>query len=191
MNLLRSHGSPTNYLHSKGCKCACCRAAWAEYMRRWWRESPNRKRLARYDDLTYKAQARARTKAWQQANPEKLRAMNATRNPQKVRESNDAWAAAHPNESAAIRRAWHARRRARECGAGEGCSSADIQTQYERQRGCCFWCHEKVGNDYHVDHVMPLALGGSNSKENIVIACPVCNRSKAAKHPMDFAGVML
>jgi 5-methylcytosine-specific restriction endonuclease McrA len=34
-------------------------------------------------------------------------------------------------------------------------------------------------------------LGGSNGPENIVIACPHCNQSKNAKHPMDFCGRLL
>ena len=45
----------------------------------------------------------------------------------------------------------------------------------------------KVGGDYHVDHVIPLILGGSNGPENLVIACPRCNLSKGAKMPHEFS----
>jgi 5-methylcytosine-specific restriction endonuclease McrA len=65
-----------------------------------------------------------------------------------------------------------------------------VRDQYGRQRGRCYYCHEKVGDSYHVDHVIPLALGGGNGPENLVIACPRCNLTKYAKHPMDFAGVL-
>lgn len=39
----------------------------------------------------------------------------------------------------------------------------------------------------HVDHVMPLALGGDNTRSNIQILCAPCNLSKNAAHPVDYA----
>jgi 5-methylcytosine-specific restriction endonuclease McrA len=81
------------------------------------------------------------------------------------------------------------RRRARQLSGGDH-TAADVHAQYARQRGRCYWCHERVGDHYHVDHVTPLALGGTNGPENLVIACAPCNRRKHARHPMDFAGVL-
>lgn len=69
-------------------------------------------------------------------------------------------------------------------------TAEDVQAQYDRQKGHCKWCDCKVGDDYHVDHVVPLSEGGSNWPSNLVIACPTCNLSKHAKHPMDWAGVL-
>lgn len=63
----------------------------------------------------------------------------------------------------------------------------DIAAQYLRQRGRCYWCGERVSKSYHVDHVIPLAKGGSNGPENLVIACPECNRRKCAKMPHEFS----
>jgi len=82
-------------------------------------------------------------------------------------------------------------RRARKKGNGGTHTSEDVRAQYERQKGKCFYCGERVGDKYHVDHVMPLILEGSNGKENIVIACQKCNCSKGGKHPMDFCGRLL
>jgi 5-methylcytosine-specific restriction endonuclease McrA len=87
-------------------------------------------------------------------------------------------------------------RKARKRAAPGSHTAADIEAQYERQHGLCFWrkvhsdCLVKLGDDYHVDHVVPLALGGSNGPENLVLACPSCNLSKNAKHPMDWAGTL-
>lgn len=93
----------------------------------------------------------------------------------------------HPERSAAATR----NRKARKLGNGGTHTAADIRAQYARQKGRCIYCHEKVGDTYHVDHVMPVILGGSNGPENLVIACPTCNLSKGAKHPQDFCGRLL
>lgn len=81
-------------------------------------------------------------------------------------------------------------RRAREASASGTHTARDVVEQLQRQKGRCFYCGNKVGSDYHVDHVVPLALEGSNGPENIVISCPRCNKSKGAKHPMDFNGTL-
>ena len=54
----------------------------------------------------------------------------------------------------------------------------DVRDQYRRQKGKCYYCGKKVGDTYHVDHVIPLSRGGSNGPDNLVITCPDCNLSK-------------
>lgn len=65
----------------------------------------------------------------------------------------------------------------------------DIADLFKIQKGKCAnkWCRKDVSGGYHVDHVMPLALGGSNTKQNLQILCSECNLKKNAKHPIDFA----
>lgn len=68
----------------------------------------------------------------------------------------------------------------------EGFHNADdIQEIFEHQNGLCFYCKKELV-EYDVDHFIPIIKGGSNSKENLVIACPHCNRSKGKKLPQDF-----
>ena len=62
----------------------------------------------------------------------------------------------------------------------------DVERQYQSQKGHCYYCKRKVGDTYHVDHVIPLSRGGSNGPENIVIACPDCNHSKSDKLPSEW-----
>ena len=54
------------------------------------------------------------------------------------------------------------------------------------QKGLCPCCAQPLGDNYHLDHIMPLALGGSNTDDNIQLLRQRCNRQKHAKHPIDF-----
>jgi hypothetical protein len=108
----------------------------------------------------------------------------ATENPDRVRELVRRYRAHHREQTAA----WERNRRARKRGNGGTHTTADVAAQYKRQSGKCYWCGWNVGETYHVDHVVPLALGGSNGSENLVISCPMCNIKKSSKHPIEFAG---
>jgi 5-methylcytosine-specific restriction endonuclease McrA len=73
-------------------------------------------------------------------------------------------------------------RRARKRNASGSHTRQDIQLQYDRQKGKCYYCHKKLKfGDHHVDHVVPLSRGGSNDISNLVIACSYCNCSKNNK----------
>jgi 5-methylcytosine-specific restriction endonuclease McrA len=65
-------------------------------------------------------------------------------------------------------------------------TGADVLRQREAQGDRCWWCACDVAGGYHVDHLIPLARGGSNGPENIVISCPRCNLSRGAKLPHEF-----
>ena len=47
-------------------------------------------------------------------------------------------------------------------------------------------CSVDVSKNYHIDHIMPLALGGYNGPPNLQILCRTCNQKKYCKHPVDF-----
>ncbi|MFP5432866.1 MAG: HNH endonuclease [Alphaproteobacteria bacterium] len=79
------------------------------------------------------------------------------------------------------------RRRARLAGQAGEHSGDDIRNLYDFQDGCCHYCHERLIN-YHADHLIPLARGGSNDLANIVLACPSCNLAKGSKMPWEFSG---
>lgn len=58
---------------------------------------------------------------------------------------------------------------------------------FKLQRGKCACCHADLAKvKPHLDHRMPLALGGSNTDDNIQLLCQKCNNQKHAKHPIDF-----
>ena len=57
---------------------------------------------------------------------------------------------------------------------------------FKLQRGKCACCGLPLGDDYHLDHIMPIALGGQNTDDNIQLLRAKCNQQKNAKHPIDF-----
>lgn len=107
----------------------------------------------------------------------------AARNREKVAEKYRRWLAANPEQA---RAGGHARR-ARQANAEGRWTKYDIRRQYALQSGVCFWCDASIAGGYHIDHLIPLARGGSNWPHNLVLACPPCNHSKHASLPLDWA----
>jgi 5-methylcytosine-specific restriction endonuclease McrA len=80
-------------------------------------------------------------------------------------------------------RALQAARRGRE--RGTGITGSRIAALLVSQKNRCVVCRCDL-SAYHVDHVIPLALGGAHEDWNIQLLCPACNTSKGAKHPVAF-----
>ena len=118
-------------------------------------------------------------------------------NSERRREYNQAWLA----ENAEYVKAWrseylkrnldrHRRnqqnRRARKAQNGGKLSAGIVATLMQLQRGKCAACRNALAGDYHIDHIVPLALGGSNADENVQLLHSGCNLRKAARHPVEF-----
>lgn len=120
------------------------------------------------------------------ANREEIRARAAARyaaNTDKVKSAAAEWRAANPE----ARRVIEQNRRARKRKAGGKLSAGLADRLYKLQRGkCACGCRQPLGSDYHLDHVMPLALGGANEDWNIQLLRQQCNNQKHAKHPIEF-----
>ena len=66
---------------------------------------------------------------------------------------------------------------------------ASVSEPYSRQDildmyHACLACGTK--DDLTLDHVVPLALGGADSEDNIQVLCRSCNSSKGARSSMDY-----
>lgn len=144
---------------------------------------------------------RDRKSAYAAANPEKMRASSAAwrkRNPDAVRTRRAAHYAANTDKErarcAAYRvanrerfRVYDHNRRARKLANGGRLSPGLAAKLFKLQRGkCACGCKQSLGKDYHLDHRMPLALGGTNTDDNMQLLRSVCNQQKYAKHPVDF-----
>jgi 5-methylcytosine-specific restriction endonuclease McrA len=91
------------------------------------------------------------------------------------------WYAEHKD----AKRVYHARRKARKFNNGGSHTPEDIADIRKLQRGKCAICRTDLSDKYDVDHIVPLARGGSNSRRNLQILCESCNTRKHARDPID------
>ena len=58
---------------------------------------------------------------------------------------------------------------------------------YNRADGRCQLCGRKIlYEEMTIDHIVPLAMNGNNSDDNLQCACKLCNTQKAAYLPEEF-----
>lgn len=86
-------------------------------------------------------------------------------------------------------RAYTAKRRALIEQSEEHHSADDIKELLELQKWKCAEpsCRKSLKKKYHVDHIMPITLGGHNGRSNIQCLCVRCNVRKSNKHPIEWA----
>lgn len=131
------------------------------------------------------AKATARTMRWRASHPEKFR------------EAQTSWRARNAERCIRVTKEWRDRNRgkirlyvrmsnSRRRSNGMRNPIRLIAELQRRQNGKCAICRVSITDGFHVDHIMPLALGGDNLPRNVQLLCVPCNLSKAAKHPVDF-----
>lgn len=130
---------------------------------------------------------KARCSSWAKNNPEKNRARSFRwyhANPDKARTSSRESYRKHPQS-----KKFSARKRRAKLKRAQGeHTPQDIVKLYIWQRGKCYWCKKRLPPKFHIDHMFPLALGGTDDLGNLCLACPNCNLHKSNKRPEDFAG---
>lgn len=142
----------------RDCISLLCRTAWRDTMRErgdvWRKQNPER--------------AAEQGRRWRQANPEKVRAKQRrlkANNPERYRQY-----AKNGDHN----------RRARERDAPGRTTTSQRLARWAYFGGLCWMCgtHADV-----LDHVKPLARGGSNWPANLRPACTRCNQRKLARWP--------
>ncbi len=151
------------------------------------REQKKAANLAYYAEK--KEQKLATSRAWKIANPDMVRAQEAARrralsvDARIARKAATAeWKRKNPWSVSAS----DAQRRAAKRSADGTHSREDIKQILTLQKYKCAVCKVCIKDGHHVDHVIPLALGGSNWPSNLQALCQTCNLKKHAKHPVDF-----
>lgn len=179
-------------------------------MTRWRRENPEK---AAATAAAYRDRQRAANARYEEANKERRkieRAENQKKNKAKrairraerkdiLRDRARVWRAENPEKSRLSVGSWQAknpevarlcvqRRRARIAGAGGGGLSRGITKKLlTAQKGRCAVCRGELSKSgYHLDHVVPLVVGGLHADKNMQLLCPSCNHSKSARDPVEF-----
>jgi 5-methylcytosine-specific restriction endonuclease McrA len=132
----------------------CLNMAQQEHRQKFGQQDAN----ARYY-VAHKKQEQARISEWREANKEHIAIKN-----REYRQN-------HPE----AKRESEQRRRARK--AGVPSEPIKLSVVLERYGSTCYLCL-KITKRPTLDHIVPLALGGAHTYENIRIACGPCNSKK-------------
>ena len=69
----------------------------------------------------------------------------------------------------------------------KGVISKDLISKLLRlQKGKCACCSLPLNDDFHLDHIVPLVLGGEHADSNIQLLRSECNLKKGGKHPVEY-----
>jgi 5-methylcytosine-specific restriction endonuclease McrA len=147
-----------------------------EEARRWYNENKDRY-----------AERRSRWAAENRAEIMIRRREAYVRDREKIAERNKAWLAKNIDLVLAKNR----NRRAARRGAPGKHTREDIAEIAVLQNNRCAYCRVNLGKvKRHIDHIMPICLGGSNERKNLQLLCMTCNTRKNRKHPIEFAQQM-
>lgn len=151
--------------------CPICR--WM-YLR-CWREV-NREATRKHNRDWYYANLETRTESiskWQKENKSKLRQYGS------------AWTKRNPDK---VKIKQHARR-ARMKSSGGTYTEEDVRKLLALQKFRCAnpRCRKLIKKCYEIDHVQPIAKGGTNWPDNLQLLCRHCNQKKQARDPYDWA----
>jgi 5-methylcytosine-specific restriction endonuclease McrA len=79
-------------------------------------------------------------------------------------------------------------RKARVRGAQGSFKQSDLERIFAKQKGRCAYCRSNLQSGVkHLDHIIPITLGGSNMPSNLQYLCMPCNLKKGSKDPLSFA----
>lgn len=112
-------------------------------------------------------------------NPDKERERRKryeAKDPDKIRQMKTDWKKANPDRVLDHDHTRRARRR------GTQVEPVSRRAVWERDGGICHICLDPVAfEEMHLDHVMPLAKGGTHTYDNVAPTHASCNLHKAAK----------
>lgn len=181
-----------------------------------WREKNKEKARALCTAwrLANRERALEATRKWRAANPEKLKAAERNRDPVlklakgrrhyerhkvELAAQHRAWAAQNKDKVRAGFLRWYAdnydkvlagnsQRRARKKGATGSHTATEWRCTLDYFNQACAYCLKYIATP-HREHIVPLIGGGSDYIENIVPACPRCNKRKGRKSLLQFLQV--
>lgn len=168
--------------------CKQCISLWNKEHRK------NNKEIAFLRDKRYREKnpekVRESSRKWREKNKEKkIESSRAyqERNRDKVNKYSREWAKKNSDRKNSYSR----NRRALSKSSEGSHTHDDVVRIFNMQNRMCANCGERLFRSgkkrMHVDHIVPLSLGGSNWPGNLQCLCPTCNLKKSSKHPADWA----
>lgn len=181
----------TNKLWAQSHRPQIAKAAKVRYRRnpdKAWQSNHSPAAIARKRKWVeeHREQVRATNKAWKKRNPAKVKA-SSKRSYEKNSErrrllARERWIKNHEKELARLCHKNHKRRIRVKTGNNPASIVKFIESIRKKRWVKCFHCDKKIsGRKCHIDHITPLAKGGTHSAENLGPSCPKCNLSKSAK----------
>lgn len=146
----------------------CPRVEWRVNATAKWNASDSGKRYKRLWTKHNRDRLNSKSREWKEANVDKVKAGKAQ----------------YYRNNPLVARAEFHRRRARTLGAEGSFTRQDFERICALQRHRCACCRRK--RKLTVDHIVPLARGGSNRPSNIQGLCRSCNARKHALDPIEF-----
>lgn len=127
----------------------------------------------------------ARAKKWATDNKERVVAMRKSYRLANIEYAREK-CRRYRKEKPEAKRISEQNRRAKKRLTGGRLSRDLTQKLFKAQKGKCACCGLPLGTNYHLDHMMPLHLGGRHEDSNMQLLRSKCNHEKHAKHPVDF-----
>lgn len=180
---------------SKDGKAGWCKNCTHSQLKKWRSEHPEKvKEQSTRAYYAHREDRIQRVIKWNKEHPEKSKAHIDKwhkEHPEKSREANRKSSSKYPDRKLAQKKKyraehpekileWVENRRARKNGNGGTISTKEWQELKEKYNFTCLCC-KKENLKLTMDHIIPLALGGRHSIENLQPLCGSCNSMKSTK----------
>lgn len=179
-----------DYHATKDSKKEAKAAADKAYRERKKGEISERRKMKLQSDPEHRARNTERARQWYADNKEAAAAKMAERykaNPDAIKKRVAEYQRANPDATRLLYRIKMNKRRARLREAGGSYTRQDVERIASLQKWKCANCSASIKKLFHIDHRVPVVLGGTNDPGNIELLCPKCNLAKSAKLPHVFA----
>ena len=156
----------------------CARAANREYIQRPDAKKLAAKRAARWRERNPERSREVRISHYYRHHKKNLAAMKKWResNAEKAQAAEARWREANKPRKAELQMRREARKR------DQFVAPVDPEEILIRDRGHCGICGDPIMEPYHIDHIHPLAAGGTHEPDNVQLAHPACNWRKGTSY---------